>query len=122
MKKIAIVDDEQDILNILEQFLSRSKNFSIKLFNNPKNAINEVKSNKFDLIILDIMMPQMDGIDFLKEIKKSSVKAKVIMMTGYSTHDRMVECLELGVDDYVKKPFSSLKDLERKVIENLELC
>lgn len=121
MKKIAIVDDEQDILDILSQFLSRSEKFSIELFNNPKNAIDRVKSGEFDLTLLDIMMPQMDGIDFLKEAKASSRNSKILMMTAYSTQDRMVECKKLGADDYVTKPFVSLRDVENKVLDNLGL-
>lgn len=119
MKKIAIVDDEKDILEILQQFLSRSDKFEISIFDNPKNAIDRVKRGEFDLVLLDIMMPQLDGIDFLKETKSASPATKVIMMTAYSTQDRMVECKKIGAEDYVTKPFISLRDIENKVLDNL---
>ncbi len=120
-KKIAIIDDEQDILDVLERFLARSEKFDIETFSNPKDALGRVKSGSFDLILLDIMMPQMDGIDFLKEIKESSSNVKVIMMTAYSTQDRMIDCEHIGANDYVTKPFVSLRDVENKVLDQLGL-
>ncbi len=121
-KKIAIIDDEQDILDILEKFLKRSEKFDIEVFSNPQTALTKVKSGGFDLILLDIMMPQMNGIDFLKEIKESSLSdIKVIMMTAYSTQDKMIDCDKIGADDYVTKPFISLRDVENKVLDNLAL-
>jgi len=120
-KKIAIVDDEQDILDILEQFLSRSERFDIEVFANPQNAISKAKSGSFDLVLLDIMMPQMSGIDFLKEVKSSSPNTKVVIMTAYSTQDRVIECSKIGAEDYVTKPFVSLRDVENKVLDNLGL-
>ncbi len=120
-KKIAIIDDEQDILDVLERFLSRSEKFDIETFSNPLNALNPVKSGVFDLILLDIMMPQMNGIEFLKEIKDSSSNAKIVMMTAYSTQDRMIDCKDIGADDYLTKPFVSLRDVENKVLDQLGL-
>ena len=121
MKKIAIIDDEQDILNILDSFLKRSDKFEIFTFSNPLNALHSVKAGGYDLILLDIMMPQMDGIEFLKEVKESSPTTKVVMMTAYSTQDRVIECKKIGAEDYVTKPFISLRDVENKVLDNLGL-
>jgi len=120
-KKIAIIDDEQDILNVLEKFLSRSEKFEIDTFLNPQLALNSAKNGTYDLILLDIMMPQMSGIEFLEKIKESSASTKIIMMTAYSTQDKMIECNHLGADDYVTKPFLSLRDVENKVLDNLGL-
>ncbi len=120
-KKIAIIDDEQDILDILEKFLSRSEKFSIETFSNPINALTSIQSGEFDLILLDIMMPQMNGIDLLKEIRKSSISTEIIMMTAYSTQSRMIECKELGANDYITKPFISLRDVENKILDQLGL-
>ncbi len=120
-KKIAIIDDEQDILDVLEKFLARSEKFDIETFSNPLNALNPVKSGVYDLILLDIMMPQMDGIEFLREIKDSSSNTKIVMMTAYSTQDRMIDCKHIGADDYLTKPFVSLRDVENKVLDQLGL-
>lgn len=120
-KKIAIIDDEHDIIDVLERFLKRSEKFEIDTFTNPKTALSSVKSGKYDLVLLDIMMPQMSGIEFLEQIKESSFSTKIIMMTAYSTQDKMIECNKLGAEDYVTKPFISLRDIENKVLDNLNL-
>ena len=119
--KIAIIDDEQDILNVLKQFLSRSGKFEVEIFSNPMNALSKVKNGQYDLVLLDIMMPQMSGIDFLKETKQSSPNTKVIMMTAYSTQDKMIDSNKIGANDYLTKPFISLRDVENKVLDNLGL-
>ncbi|MCK5295097.1 MAG: response regulator [Arcobacteraceae bacterium] len=121
MKRIAIVDDEYDIVNILETFLHRSDKFDVSTFVDPVNALQHIKANEFDLVLLDIMMPQMDGIDVLREIKKSNPNIKVIMMTAYSTQDKVIECKKIGAENYVTKPFISLRDVENKILDLLEL-
>lgn len=118
-KKIAIVDDENNILEMLQRFLSRSEKFEIQTFSNPTLALSEIRSTPFDLILLDIMMPQMDGISFLEEIKKKHPHIKVIMMTAYSTIDKVINSNKIGADDYVTKPFISLRDIENKVFDQL---
>ena len=120
-KKIAIIDDEQDILDTLKRFLLRSEKFDIEVFSNPKNALESVKKGKFDLVLLDIMMPQMNGLDFLDEIKEANPNQKVIMMTAYSTVDKVIQANKTGATDYVTKPFVSLRDVENKVLDNLGL-
>ena len=118
-KKIAIIDDEYSILEMLKTFLSRSEKFEVKTFLNPTIALAEIKSNPYDLILLDIMMPHMDGIDFLAEIKKNQPQIKVIMMTAYSTMDKVIDSNKIGADDYVTKPFISLRDIENKIFDQL---
>ena len=120
-KKIAIIDDEQDILDTLERFLLRSEKFEIETFSNPKNALESVKQGKFDLVLLDIMMPQMNGLDFLDEVKTTNPNQKIIMMTAYSTVDKVIKANKTGATDYVTKPFVSLRDVENKVLDNLGL-
>jgi len=121
MKKIAIIDDEQDILDVLKKFLSRSDKFEIETFVNPKMAIDSVKSGKYDLVLLDIMMPQMDGLEFLDEVKNTNPNQKVVMMTAYSTLDKVIKANKVGAEDYITKPFVSLRDVENKVLDQLSL-
>jgi len=64
---IAIVDDETEILNVLSRFLTRNQNFSVSTFSNPVSALGSIEGGKFDLILLDIMMPQMNGLDVLEK-------------------------------------------------------
>ena len=120
-KKIAIIDDEISILDVLQRFLSRSEKLEIEIYENPLEALASVQSGKYDLILLDIMMPQMDGLLFLDQVKGINPNQKVIMMTASSTIDRMIHANAIGADDYVTKPFISLRDVENKVLDNLGL-
>ncbi len=119
MYKIAIIDDEHNILNSLDKFLSRKKTYMIDTFDNPLNALDDVKRSKYDLILLDISMPQMDGINFLKEVKEASPSTKVVMITANSTLDRAIECNSFGAENYLTKPFISLRDVENKIAKLL---
>ncbi|RXJ85842.1 response regulator [Arcobacter cloacae] len=117
---IAIVDDETEILNVLSRFLTRNPDFSVNTYSNPVSAVASVDNNKYDLILLDIMMPQMNGLEALEKIKSKNPEQKVIMMTAYSTLDKVLKSHKEGATNYVMKPFDSLQLLEKKIIEVLE--
>ncbi|RXJ77659.1 response regulator [Arcobacter sp. F155] len=121
MKKIAIIDDETSILDILERFLSRKNLFEIDTFENPLTALDSIQKKNYDLILCDIMMPQMNGIELVKKIKKIRPTQKIIMITAFSTEDKMIECDGIGVDDYLTKPFISMRDVENKVLDAINL-
>ncbi len=114
--KVAIVDDEQDILEMIEKFLKRGGNFEVTSFTNPLNALSTI-SDRYDVVLLDIMMPQMNGLDVLKELRTKYPKLKVIMMTAYSTLDKVLNSHREGAIHYVMKPFFSMKSLEEKIYE-----
>jgi DNA-binding NtrC family response regulator len=120
-KTVLIIDDEQDILDILDKFFKRKNKFNVVKSTNPIMALEEIKQGGIDLVLSDIMMPQMDGVELLKQIKSFNPDIKVIMMTAFSTLDRTLECEKLGADDYVTKPFISLRDVENKVLDVLGL-
>lgn len=117
---IAIVDDETEILSVLERFLSRNESFRVTTFSNPLSALSSNDSNKYDLFLLDIMMPQMNGLEVLEKLKAKDAEQKVIMMTAYSTLDKVLKSHKEGATNYVLKPFSSLKVLEDKVLNVLK--
>ncbi len=121
MKKIAIIDDDVSILEMLESFLKRSEKFEIDTFSNPQSVLQTLKNGEYDLVLLDIMMPQLNGLDVLKEVKKVSPNTKVIMMTAFTTEDKVVKADKIGAEDYLTKPFLSLRDVENKVFDNLGL-
>ncbi|AXH14135.1 response regulator [Malaciobacter mytili] len=118
--KIAIVDDETEILNMLSRFLNRSGKYSVSTFSNPVVALNSIKTENYDVILLDIMMPQMNGLDALEKIMEIKESQKVIMMTAYSTLDKVLKSHKQGATNYVMKPFDSLQALENKIIEVLK--
>jgi len=117
---IAIIDDETEILNVLSRFLTRNPNYSVSTFSNPISALGTIETNKYDVILLDIMMPQMNGLEVLEKIKAKNEEQKVIMMTAYSTLDKVLKSHKEGATNYVMKPFDSLQLLEKKILEVLE--
>ena len=116
-KIITIIDDENEILLMLEKHLTR-EGYKVKTFNNPVTAISSL-SKDTDLILLDIMMPQMNGLDALPKLLEKSPTTKVLMMTAYSTLDKVLNAHRHGASDYIMKPFSSLGALSKKVDELL---
>ena len=84
MYKIAIVDDENEILEVLKKFLSRSGRYNISIYSNPRVAVDSIDSS-YDLVLMDIMMPQMNGLDALKILVDKNPDLHIVMMTAYST-------------------------------------
>ena len=115
---IAIVDDEKEIVSMLERYFAREKAYNVKSYTNPVTALSSIKSDT-DLVLLDIMMPQMDGLELLAKLREKHPDIKVIMMTAYSTLDKVLKAHRHGATHYVMKPFSSLEALKRKIDEVL---
>mgnify|MGYP000207979789 CR=1 FL=1 len=116
--KILIVDDEQSILDMLKLQLE-FEGYSVYTAGNAAEALDKL-SNCPDIILLDIMMPQMNGLEVLEKIKEKNENQKVIMMTAYSTLDKVLKSHKEGATNYVMKPFDSLQHLEKKIIDILE--
>ena len=110
-KNILVVDDDKDIRELIAIYL-KAENFNVKLAENGVEALELIEENKFDLIILDIMMPKMDGLETLIEIRKKYVMP-VIFLTAKNEEIDMIKGLTLGADDYIAKPFSSMELLAR---------
>ncbi|MDD2895304.1 MAG: response regulator [Aliarcobacter sp.] len=117
---IVIIDDETEILNVLSRYLTRNANFSVTTYSNPVSALGAIGNSKVDLILLDIMMPQMNGLEVLEKLKAKDPEQKVIMMTAYSTLDKVLKSHKEGATNYVMKPFDSLQALEKKILEVLK--
>jgi DNA-binding NtrC family response regulator len=116
---IVIIDDEQDILSMIEKYLSREGGYKVRTYNNPLSAIASLPDDT-DLVLLDIMMPQMNGIDALSKLLEKKPQLKVLMMTAFSTLDKVLNSHRHGANDYIMKPFSSLDELKRKIEEVLK--
>lgn len=102
-KKIYAVDDEENILEIIE-FNLKKNGYDVKGFSDGKSFLDHFKINKPDLVILDLMLPDMDGFDICKDIKEKT-DVPVIILSAKSEEFDKVLGLELGADDYVVKPF-----------------
>jgi DNA-binding NtrC family response regulator len=118
MSTITIIDDENEILSMLDKHLSRAGH-KVRTFNNPVTAISSLPKET-DIILLDIMMPQMSGLDALPKLLEKNPKVKVLMMTAYSTLDKVLNAHRFGAADYIMKPFSSLDALSKKIEEVLK--
>jgi len=120
MSKLVIIDDEPQIAAMLEKWFNKSEMFNVHVFNDPIVAVSQIVDINPDVILLDIMMPQMDGIEALVKIKERLPNVKIIMMTAYSTLDKVFNSQKGGADSYILKPFDSLAAVEQKVLEILK--
>lgn len=111
---VVIIDDEREILSSVERFLSRGDKYKVKTYENPVNALSSI-SKDTDVILLDVMMPQMNGLDLLPKLKEKLPDVKVIIMTAYSTLDIVTNSHRKGATDYIMKPFPSLMEVEKKI-------
>ncbi len=119
MYKVAVVDDEAEILSMINRFLSRSNKYNVTTYSNPIEAVESIDES-YDVVLMDIMMPQMNGLDALEKIIEKNPNQKVIMMTAYSTLDKVLKSHKEGATHYLMKPFESLSALESKISEVLE--
>ena len=108
---IYVVEDDKSIRNLVLYALSE-KNYQVKGFENGLGVVESVREESVDLLILDIMLPEKDGIEILKEIREFS-NVPVIMLTARTDEFDKVLGLESGADDYITKPFSILELISR---------
>jgi DNA-binding NtrC family response regulator len=123
MKKILIIDDEQEMLNSLNKLLSRSQEYSITLLDDYQKAIETVASEKFHLIITDLKMKEYSGLNILKTTLENYPGSKVILISGYGTIETSVDAMRNGAFDFLEKPFTSKKlfdSVERALSEKTE--
>ena len=111
MTTILIIDDDNELTELLGEFLSEHK-FKTKVFHNPIEALGYLQTSVPGLILLDIMMPEMDGFQLLRKIRET-LDVPVIMLTAKGEVSDKVVGLELGADDYLAKPFEPRELLAR---------
>lgn len=124
-KSILIVEDETRIRFLLKDYFAKEKNFNIYEAENGLEALNIFKEKKIDLIILDIMMPLMDGLTTLEKIREVST-IPVILLTAKGQEEDKLQGYDYGADDYITKPFSpnvlvaKVKALLKRTIDNVD--
>lgn len=115
-EKILLADDEESLSRAVGKILEYN-NYEVDIVSNGKEAIEKTKNNIYDIIILDIMMPIMDGIEALKEMRKNGINTPIMLLTAKSLIDDKVKGLDAGANDYLTKPFNKKELLAR--IRNL---
>ena len=102
---ILIIDDERVICNACHLILSE-KGYTVDRQLSGKSGLDALKSGQYHFVLLDMMLPDMDGMDVLKMIKKERPEVRIIVMTGYSTVSNAVKAMQSGAFDYLAKPFT----------------
>jgi DNA-binding response OmpR family regulator len=126
-RKIAIIEDEEDIRELLADYLQKA-GFEVSKFEDGSSFLKFLEKEKPDLIILDLMLPDMDGKEICRYLRSDSYLSSILimMLTAKGSEEEKVQGLELGADDYVTKPFSlkevlaRVKALLRRAITNTE--
>lgn len=119
-RTLLIVDDEADMLDGLKRILPYElENTTVSTSSSPLKALDLVKETPFDLVLMDVRMPEMDGIELLERIKAFDSKATVIMMTAFGSIETAVQAIKMGAYDFITKPFD-IPDLVRHIKKGLE--
>ncbi|WP_288447274.1 response regulator transcription factor [uncultured Chryseobacterium sp.] len=111
--KILYLEDDHDLGEITTDMLTRM-HFSVQWVNNGIDGLKDVKNEKFDIIIADIMMPQLDGYSFLKEIRDRNDHTPLILISARVLTEDVLKGFSLGADDYMRKPFS-IEELNARI-------
>lgn len=103
--KVLVIDDDVKMLELLKKVLSR-RGYTVETSPKPTEALEKFTLNGFDIVVTDINMPEMNGLEILKQIKSISPDTIVIMITAFATVSSAVESMKLGAYDYIIKPFN----------------
>ena len=113
---ILLVDDDVNFLQILSQRFE-ARGFKSDAVTSGEEALEKVKGRNYNIVILDLIMPGMGGIEVLKNIKKNYPALPVIILTGQGTTKKAVEAMKEGAMDYMEKPIDDIETLVQKVLE-----
>ena len=120
--KVLFIDDDEQILSIVEQYLSRS-GFDVTTVSSGRKAIEMVRDEDYSVVFTDLIMPEISGMELLKQIKEVSPETEVIVVSGYGTIETAIEAMKLGSYDFLQKPinFDRFKILIERIIERQKL-
>jgi DNA-binding NtrC family response regulator len=102
---VLVVDDDREICDFMETFLAKD-GIHVKTLLEPAKAADEVKNGGYHMVVLDLMMPAMDGVQVLEQIRKVDTDVAVVIFTGFPSLDTAVQSMKLDAVDYLKKPFN----------------
>lgn len=104
-ERILIVDDEPDILKLLSMIIRDNNPYEVTTTNNPLEALELAKKGGFDLLIADLKMPALNGIELLESVKRFNEEIPTIIITAYGTVETAIEIMQKGAFDFITKPF-----------------
>jgi len=115
--RILVVDDDRAICEYMETFLAKD-GFEVRTLSDPSRADEEVRAGGYHLVVLDLMMPKVDGVEILKRIRKVDDDIAVVIFTGYPSLDTAMQSMKLDAIDYLRKPFNpdEFRDVLDRVI------
>src|SRR5664279_5010901 len=111
--KILVIDDELDIREGLYDLLTLEGGYTVELAHNGTEGLHKLEGTAYDLVLLDLMMPDMSGMDVLRHVRKTDAETPIFMITAYGSVEAAVDALKLGANDYFSKPW----DNEKLIIE-----
>lgn len=110
--RLLLVEDEVQLAKSLKKILEHNK-YNVDLVHDGLESLNFIETYKYDLILLDVMLPTLDGVNILRKIREFDLEVKVIMLTAKNSTNDKVNALDIGADDYITKPFASTELLAR---------
>jgi response regulator RpfG family c-di-GMP phosphodiesterase len=117
---IVIVDDEEMVLTSLRSFLNLETEYDVETYTSPKQALESLDSKPLDLVISDYLMPEMNGIDFLLQVKRLHPFSTRVLLTGYADKENAIKAInEVGLYQYIEKPWDN-EELKLIVENGLE--
>ena len=114
-EKVLLVDDEKEFLDTLAERME-TRGMDVSKATSAPDALEKTEAESYDAIVLDLMMPGMDGIEMLKVLKKKRPEVQVILLTGHATVEKGIEAMKLGAMDFLEKP-ADLATLTKKIKE-----
>ncbi len=116
--KVLVVDDDREILDFMQTFLT-GEGCEVETLSDPSSAESAVRAKSFHMVVLDLMMPDMDGVQVLERIRKVDDDIAVVIFTGYPSLETAVQSMKLDAIDYLKKPFNpqAFRDVIARVMQ-----
>ena len=112
-EKVLLVDDEQEFLEIMSERM-QAPGMEVITASSAEKALSLLEKESFDAIVLDFQMPDIDGMEALKAMKKKRPESQIILLTGYATIEKSVEAMKIGATDFLEKP-ADLEALAEKI-------
>ena len=104
-EKVLVVDDDKQVIAYLSKMLTKVAEFSVEVAESAEEALQKIQSGRFDLVLVDLKLPDMDGIQLITEIVNSKPEVLTVLITGHASIDSAVEAMKRGASDYLAKPF-----------------